>query len=499
MKRKNISRRHFLKDTGIAASLLAASGPTRSIIKSTNKRPNIFFALADDWSWPHASIAGDNAIKTPTFDRIATEGILFTHAYVSSPSCTPSRGAVLTGQYHWRLQQGGNLWSTLPEKFPVYPDILEKAGYHVGYIRKGWGPGKTEPGGRKRNPAGRQYKTFAEFLRARPADAPFCFWFGSKDPHRKYKWKSGVDSGMKLQNVSVPRCLPDSETVRIDICDYYWEVQRFDRETGEMLKLLEDSGELENTLVVMSGDNGMPFPRCKGNLYDLGTNVPLAVRWGKKIKRGRTVRDFINFIDLAPTFLELAGLHPTTGMTGKSFVDILFSEKQGQVDPARDKVFTGRERHAWVRKNGTGYPMRAIRTHQFLYIRNFKPNRWPAGDPIFNKNFNPHGPFGDVDDSPSKQYMLNHKNDPQVKNLFTLAFEKRPPEELYDLDNDPDQLQNVAGEAKYANIKKMLSIKLMNLLKSTNDPRALGKGDVFDLYPYYGGGGHIPKKKNPEK
>ncbi len=492
MKCKNISRRYFLKQTGTATALLAACG----IVKSRKKPPNIFFALADDWSWPHASIAGDQVIKTPTFDRIAREGILFHNAFVSSPSCTPSRGAILTGQYHWRLQQGGDLWSTLPAKFSVYPDLLEKAGYHVGYIRKGWGPGRNEPGGRHRNPAGNQYKTFAEFLKSRPADAPFCFWFGSHDPHRKYKWRAGVDSGMKLENVSVPGCFPDNETVRIDICDYYWEVQRFDRETGEMIKLLEDMGELENTLVVMSGDNGMPFPRCKSNLYDLGTNVPLVVRWSAKVKSGRVIDDFINLADLAPTFLEIAGLKHTPEMTGKSFLNILLSNRQGQVDPARNKVFTGKERHAWVRENGTGYPMRAIRTHEFLYIRNFKPNRWPAGDPLYNENFDPHRQFGDVDDSPTKQYMIDHKDEPKVRELYKLAFEKRPQEELYDLRKDPDQLHNVANEEKYTDIKNKLSAELTNLLKSTNDPRILGKGDVFDLYPYYGGGKvHIPKKQ----
>ncbi|NQT89591.1 sulfatase [bacterium] len=466
-----MDRRTFLKSLGAGAALAMAP-----MADAAPKRPNILYALADDWSWPHASIAGHPVIQTPTFDRMAKEGVLFRQAYVSSPSCTPSRGAMLTGQYHWRLEQGGNLWSTLPKKFDVYPDLLEAAGYHVGACRKGWGPGDHRVGGRSRNPAGPQFKNFEAFLKARPAGKPFCFWFGSFDPHRGYKWQSGVKSGMKLGDVAVPACLPDSVEVRTDLCDYYFEVQRFDREVGEMIAILEKSGELDNTIVAISGDNGLPFPRCKSNCYDLGTNVPLAVRWGARAKGGRMVEDFISMTDLAPTFLEAAGLKPTVAMTARSFLDILLSDKAGRVDAKRDHTLTGKERHTCAQKgNSDGYPIRAVRTHDFLYIRNFKPDRWPAGTPDV---------FRDCDGAPTKSYMLQHKDEPKVKPLFDLAFGKRPAEELFDLKADPDQLRNVADDPKFADTKKKLADTLMAELKATADPRALGTGDAFDKYPY---------------
>jgi len=145
------TRRAFLKGASAGAASLVLSGyPNIAGLfaaQSLKGRPNILFCLADDWSWPYASIAGDKVVKTPTFDRVARQGVLFTNAYVTAPSCTPSRGSILTGQWHWRLEEGGNLWSTLPAKFPVYPDLLERAGYHIGYTRKGWGPGQVEPGG----------------------------------------------------------------------------------------------------------------------------------------------------------------------------------------------------------------------------------------------------------------------------------------------------------------------------------------------------------------
>jgi len=236
---------------------------------------------------------------------------------------------------------------------------------------------------------------------------------------------------------------------------------------------------LDNTLVVITGDNGLPFPRCKSNLYDRGTNVPLAVRWPARVKGGRIVEDFISFSDFAPTFLEAAGLKPAADMTGRSFLDVLTSGKSGQVDPKRDKVFTGMERHTNRRAGKVGYPMRAIRTHEYLYIRNFKPDRWPAGDP--------EG-YGDIDNSPTKTYMIQYRDEPKVKKLFELAFGKRPAEELYDLKKDPGQLNNVAEQPQYAKAKKKLAAELMAKLKATKDPRALGQGGLFDKYPYYGSG-----------
>jgi N-sulfoglucosamine sulfohydrolase len=491
MKDNQCNRREFLKVAGLGAACAAFSAPRAASAQSAGdgrRLPNILFCIADDWSWPHASGVEDNVIKTPTFDRIVREGVLFQNAFVTAPSCTPSRGSIVTGQWHWRLEEGGNLWSTLPAKFAVYPDLLERAGYHVGVTRKGWGPGQIQPGGRTRNPAGPAYKDFNAFLAARPEGKPFCFWFGSNDPHRPYEWLSGVKSGMRPQDVKVPACLPDNEIVRQDLCDYYFEVQRFDREVGEILDTLAAKGELENTLVVMTGDNGLPFPRCKSNLYDAGTKVPLAARWPGHIRGGWTVEDFVSLQDLAPTFLEVAGLKPLPEMTGRSLLGILASDKSGRIDPARDHVLVGKERHAWVRKDGLGYPSRAIRTYEYLYIRNFKPDRWPAGDPADGgEPYYAKRAYGDIDDSPTKTYLIEHRDDPGVKQLFDLAVAKRPAEELYDLRKDPNQLNNVADNPSYSKVKEELAAQLMAELKATGDPRALGTGDVFDSYPYYGG------------
>ncbi len=242
---------------------------------AADPRPSILYCLADDWGWPHAGAYGDPVVRTPTFDRLAREGILFRSCFSAAPSCTPSRAAMLTGQYPHRLEEGSCLWGFLPSKFPVYPDVLAKAGYVIGSTRKGWGPGNFQAGGFARNPAGPEFSSFAHFLKSVPPDKPFCFWFGSTDPHRPYPAGSGAANGLSRDRVVVPPVWPDTPTVRNDILDYYNRVERFDREVGELLQQLQAAGRLENTIIVMTGDNGWPFPRAKANLYDSGTRQPL--------------------------------------------------------------------------------------------------------------------------------------------------------------------------------------------------------------------------------
>jgi arylsulfatase A-like enzyme len=465
-----MTRRDYLKR---AAAFAAAP------VIAQARRPNILLALADDWGWPFASITGEPVVETPVFDRVARNGARFTNAFVSAPSCSPSRAAILTGQWHWRLEEGANLGGTLASKFPVYPDLLESAGYHVGFSGKGWSPGDEAPGGRKRNPAGPRFDDLSSFLAARPKGAPFCFWFGSTDPHRPYERGSGVNSGMRWQEVRVPAYLPDHETVRRDICDYFLEVQRFDRETGELLAMIEKAGELENTLVVMTGDNGWPFPRSKATLYDAGTHVPLALSWPARLQGGRTIEDFVSLSDLAPTFLEAAGVRSPHEITARSLLPL----------KGRDHVLTGMERHVPCRGEiRGGYPMRAIRTQDFLYIRNFQPDRWPAGDPSAQKfSFEELATetfktLADIDASPTKAHMCLHKQD-----TYEFAAGKRPERELYDIRKDPFQLRNVAGAADHAGVAKRLDAQLMAELKASGDPRTGGGGDQFDRYVWYQG------------
>ena len=473
--------------------------------ENSQSRPNILFAIADDWGWPHAGAYGDPVVQTPTFDRLSQEGVLLTHAFVSSPSCTPSRSAILTGQWHWRLGPAANLHCIFPDEWVTYPERLQKAGYSVGAMRKGWGPGRPKTQGRPL--AGKLYPKFQNFLDQLPPGKPFCFWLGSPDPHRPYQQGSGKARGMDLNKIRLAKCFPDVPVIRSDVADYYWEVERFDRLVGNAVKLLEEMGEMSNTLVVMTGDHGMPFPRGKSNLYDSGTRVPLAMCLPAQFPAGRTVDDFVSLTDLAPTFLQLAGLSIPAEMTGRSLVDLLASDKSGQVDPMRKSTLVGKERHVPAQEapNLGGYPCRALRTHRWLYIRNYQPDRWPAGTPDYQHAAIPGGWYADCDNGPTKTYMVkNREKDPQHRKLYQLAFGKRPAEELYDLKSDPEQLHNVIDLLDYADDRERLAAQLQAELKKTGDPRSMGAltkvahgEDPFDHYPYLGGAPKHPDYQPP--
>jgi len=442
-----------------------------SLPPDQKKMPNILVLIADDWGYPNAGTYGDKAVKTPNFDKLAKSGALFTNAF-TTPSCSPSRASLLTGQWPHNLEEGVHLKGFLRKKFPNYTTLLSDQGYAVGLRKKGYGPGQYQLGGYEHNPAGPSYPSFKEFYTGKSKDKPFCFWYGSSNPHRPYKQGSGVNAGKSLSSVIVPAFLPDRPEIRSDILDYYYEVEQFDKEVGEVIKILEASGELENTLIVITGDNGMPFPRAKANLYDVGTHIPLAIIWPGKIKPGQVLADFVGFIDLAPTFLEAANQPVPAAMSGKSLLSLVTGNAKTL---GRDKMFVERERHADVREGNVGYPARAIRTNEFLYIRNFRPDRWPAGDP--NK-------YGDIDGSPTKTYIMEHKGEQEIAPFFQLAFQKRPAEELYDLKNDPDQLKNIAQDERYVKAKKKLSTELNNWMEDTKDPRLNNGGDYLEKYPY---------------
>ena len=493
------TRRDFMKRVGQSAAALSVTGMACAAPQS-RKRPNILFAIADDWSWPHASIAGSKFVNTPSFDSVARNGVLFTNAFVTAPSCTPSRGSIVTGQWHWRLEENIHLWSTLNPKFDTYPQMLENSGYHVGCTGKGWGPGDWKKIGRPYNPAGKEYNeitcevpytgirktdyaaNFDAFLEERPDGAPICFWLGGSEPHRQYEKGSGLHAGKNVDDVDVPKCMPDVEEVRSDLLDYAVEVEWFDSHLGRVIAKLEEIGELDNTIIAVTGDNGLPFPGCKSNLYDWGTHVPLAVQFGAQVSGGRTVEDFMSLSDLAPTFLEVAGVEVPSAMTGRSFLEMLQSGKRGRIDPQREHVLTGKERHTPAQEDlKSGYPCRAIRTHDYLYIRNFEPGLWPAG-----YEGHPYNDWMDIDNSPAKTYMMDHRNDPNVRESFAHSFGMRPAEEFYDLRKDPQQMHNVSDDPAYTAEMKKLSETMMAELRATGDPRVLGCGDQLKEYPYLG-------------
>ncbi len=443
-----------------------------------SQQPNILFILADDMSYPYSSVYGDQIVKTPNLERLAQHGVTFTNAYCTNPSCTPSRAAMLTGRYPHKLGEAVNLVGRLDASIPTYVQALRKEGYEVAYDKKGWGPGDFTKMGYTENPAGRQVE-FLKMMSQIPKDTPFFFWFGTNNPHRTFPFGKGRASGIELDKIKVPAFLPDIPEVRGDLADYFYLIKRLDDEVGELLKVLEQSGRLENTIIVMTSDNGMPFPHAKANLYDYGTRVPLIISsFSKKVLQNKKNDSFVNLIDLTPTFLELAGVKSKTEMDGKSLIPIL----TGQTLVHRKEAFLERERHCMVRNEfdkGAGYPMRAIRIHNFLYIINLRPDRMPAGDESMPGT---SSEFGDVDGGPAKAFILDNRHDPKVKPFFDLGFSKRPAEEMYDVRKDPYNVNNIAAHDEYVSVKKELRERLQQWMQDEKDPRVNSGGDEIDRY-----------------
>lgn len=473
---------------------------------------NILFVISDDQSFPHASAYGTSWVSTPSFDRVAERGVLFTHAFVAAPQCSPSRAAILTGRNIWQLEEAGTHSSYFPRKFPVFTALLAEQGYAVGYTGKAWGPGNWKDAGWPQNPVGKEYNSarfetvptaginridyatnFEIFLDERKSkDQPFFFWLGTHEPHRDFEYGSGRRL-LGKDNPGLPGFLPQHDSISNDLLDYAYEISWFDQQLGKALEILEKRGLLDNTIVVVTADNGMAFPHAKANMHEYGIHVPLAIS-GPSIPQRRTIEDFVTLIDLAPTFLEFAGVPPMDGIAGRSLVDVLTSGESGIVDPTRKYIVSGRERHTHARPDNLGYPARAIRTRDFLYIRNLEPSRWPVGDPpTQNTPLTPNDDpetrpvvqgYEDIDDSPSKRLMIANRN--QWKELFELSFGLRPEEQLYDLRKDPECTNDVATDPAYATVRVELWTTLKEELTKENDPRITGNGSIFDSYPRFG-------------
>lgn len=511
-----------------------------TLASAAEKPLNILFCFADDWG-RYASIYAEHetfpspnqVVKTPNIDRIAREGALFSRAYVNAPSCTPCRSALLSGRYFFNTGRAailnGAVWDPA---IPSFPLLLRDRGYHIGKAFKVWGPGEPADapfGGQQYayQKAGGRFNNFSEevtklvatglpveaakqqmydevrgnfdaFLKARPAGQPFLYWHGPTNVHRK--WVKG--SGEALWGIrpealrgKLPKHLPDVPAFWEDFGSYLGEIQAFDAQVGVLIQQLEEAGELDHTIIVISGDHGAPgFPGGKCNLYDFGVNVTLAIRWPGQ-KGGRYIEDFVNLMDLAPTFLEIGGVSVPSGMNGRSLVNLMQSGASGRIEKERDYVITGRERHvSSARAGNLPYPQRALRKDGFLYIHNFKPERLPMGDAKnLTDSFTPsadalenqtYEAFPDMDASPAKAWLIAHRHDSQYRWHYDYAFAKRPEEELYNLTQDPDATINVAAEAAYASIKQQMAAELQAKLQAAGDPRVTQTPVPFENPPF---------------
>lgn len=455
-------------------------------------RPNFLVFIADDLAWNDLGAYGHPRVRTPNLDRLAREGLRFDRAFLTTSSCSPSRASILTGRYP-HATGAPELHMPLPAAQRLLTTPLREAGYFTGaagkwhlgaavksqldVVREGGGPGGSEG--------------WLPLLRERPRDRPFFLWLAATDPHRPYP-EAGAPRVHGPEDAVVPPFLPDTPEVRADLARCYDEIARFDGAVGAALAELERQGAARDTLVLVLSDNGRPFPRCKTTLTDDGIRAPLLARWPGHARPGGTRAPgharrapgtcgaLVSAVDLAPTLLELAGAPRPESFQGRSFAALL-------TDPAGQ----GRE-YAFAEHHWHDYRAyeRAVRDRRYTYLRNFQP-QLPATPPA------------DAVNSPTFAAMRRLRDagalTPAQRSVFTAP---RPAEELYDLEQDPHSLKNLATDSAHADTLRRLRGVLDRWREETGDrfdPESLTP-DAFDretgarLLP---AGQARPIRKNP--
>ncbi len=447
--------------------------------RSTNAadKPNIVVFIADDVSWNDYGCYGNAAARTPAIDALAKNGIRFDQAYLTASSCSPSRSSIITGRYPHNNGKAAELHQPIAWNLPWFPELLREAGYytaisgkhHMSATKSPGGETRPKPfdlvdGGRAKGNSG-GHANWVKTTHERPQDKPFFFWFAAYDAHRGWdadrQWDADRYGPMhKSEDVIVPPFLVDDADTREDLASYHNEVTRFDHYIGQVFAELKSQGQLDNTLIFVLADNGRPFPRAKTRIHDSGMKTALVAHWPEGIQQaGSTSDNLVSVIDLAPTIVAAAGLDVVPTMQGVSLLP-MFDNPSASV---RRFAFS---EHNWHDYEAHG---RGIRGGGFLLVCNFRPYlAW-------------QGPADSVR-SPSHVSLQSRRDASRLTDAQADVFlAPRPAVELYDLKEDPHQLNNLAGDAKYASRKRLLEAKLAVWMEETHDsvPKEISH-DSFD-------------------
>ncbi|GAA5521559.1 sulfatase [Aliifodinibius salicampi] len=439
---------------------------------SSESIPNILIFVADDAGWRDSGAYGNEVIQTPNIDRLAERGLLFDKAFLTTAQCSPSRISILTGLYP-HATGAEDLHMPLPEGSRILPDYLSESGFYTGHMKKThYGPY-----------ANAQFdwyseqlsEAFPKFLDARK-EAPFFLWVGFSDPHRPYGDAPKVHDP---EEIKVPPYLTDTPETRADLANYYDEISRMDGQIGRFTEELEKHNELKNTLVIFLSDNGAPFPRAKGTVYDEGVRTPLIFHWPDHIKDGSRYEGLTSVIDLAPTLLELTGIPIPESMQGESILEVM----SDQTLPGREYTYSERNWH------DADEHIRSLRTDRYRLIQNAYTEL-------------PHGTPADIGGSPSFRSLIQYKKEGELTHAQSRLFEvPRPRIELYDLENDQWEINNVAAHSDYWELARELGQQLNNWMEETEDfpPHLRVRDDHTDRMTGVWFSDEIPPMRNLEE
>ncbi len=451
--------------TGAALPGLVSSASASQA--TAGQRPNLVLILSDDHTAEFTGCYGNPVIRTPNLDRFAAEGMRLDRFFCAAPQCVPSRASFLSGLSPVAANMG-RFSAPLPARIRTIPDLLKPAGYFTGVVGRNHhldgspngpvsGPiyqrqqlsnfGKRLDFVDVTEDIPRTLGKIGEFFDKKPANAPYFLWVNFRDPH--HVWDDGaLTPGHDASQLPIPRYLPDLPGVREDLRRYYDEVGRCDQDFQKVLDLIARRADDDNTLIVFLGDNGVPLPHGKGSLYDPGLHVPALARWKGRIQPGSTSRALVSGEDVMPTFLEAAGVAPPPEISGKSFLPLL----TGRTPLHRDLVFAQRLTH------GNRPMQEATTTHTFDFSRCVRNQRYKL---IYNCT--PHVPYAPVDSYTERSWleMTDEHLWGRLHPKFDQAYyAKRRVLELYDLEADPEEFENLAGKPELREVQRMLTVAL---------------------------------------
>lgn len=447
------------------AALLCTAGATGA----AEGKPNILFLLSDDHSYPFLSCYGDPNVKTPTLDRLAAEGMKMHRFFTAAPQCVPSRAALMTGRSPVAARITRFSSPLAPDEV-TFPELLRsQAGYFTGVCGRSYhldGSGNRAGQGIGELLDKHHLRTFAQrvdflnscpdaevpeqlekFLAEKPVDKPFFMWANFSDPH--HPWNASAEFRPDPAKLKLPPHWLDLPGVREQVADYCAEVNRLDSSIAKVLAVLEKRQLLDSTVIVFAGDNGAALPHGKGSLYDPGSNVPMVVRWPGHVQAGSESRELISGEDLAPTLLAIAGVQPDPRMSGVSFLPLL----TGAQHAPRKHVFIERGPHGsapvTVGMSSSGYDLgRAVRSDRYKFIYNCTP--WIPYSPV------------DSSGGAAWQQMKQAAEAGALSRgaMATYFTTPRPVYEMYDLDADPSELNNLSGRPEVALVERELRLAL---------------------------------------
>jgi len=431
------------------------------VFPQSDTRPNVVIIIGDDISSTDLGCYGHPSVKTPHIDALAASSVRFTNAYLTTSVCSPTRCSILTGRYPHNTG-APELSTPLPETAILLPRILKDHGYHTAQAGK-WHIGSSSPrsngndvaraafdvvgGGRSDGGGASGAESWVERLQTRPRDKPFFMWFASHDAHRSWD-KAWAPVKYKPADVVVPPYHVDDEPTRVDYTNYYSEISRFDHFVGEVVRELKAQDVFDNTFIVVMADNGRPFCRDKTRLYDSGIKTPFVVSWPPNQTIGSDSHSLVSVIDLAPTVLDLAGIEPPESFQGRSFASILNNPDR----PFRNYVFG---EHNWATMEAHE---RMVRGQRYMLIQNNRPQL--DGSTAGSSGVG----------NPSGQSLVAGLKAKTLTEIQGRIFRRpQPAIELYDCENDPQQLHNLASNPEHAQVLTELKAALQAWSRETGD------------------------------